>query len=70
MIRKAIPDDIPQIVQTYNDLLTYEEQNGSISIWKPDIYPTIQVPERKIPTRTMYVLENDGEICASIVLDQ
>ena len=69
MIRKATPSDIPAIAATYNNLFVYEEQNGSNSNWKSGIYPTIKVPESKVPTGTMYVLEEKGEICASMVLN-
>lgn len=69
MIRKAIPSDIAAITTTYNDLLVYEEQNGNISNWKLGVYPTIAVPKSKVPTGTMYVLEENGEICASMVLN-
>lgn len=69
MIRKAVESDINAIADTYNDLLTYEEKYGSNSNWKLGVYPTIKVPQEKIPTGTMYVLEEDGEICASMILN-
>ena len=34
-----------------------------------DLYPTVAVPKDKVPTGTMYVLEENGEICASMVLN-
>lgn len=64
MIRKAAKEDIMAIAETYRALLTYEQQFGSNSNWKLDVYPTITVPRSKVPTGTMYVLEEDGEICA------
>ena len=69
MIRKAQMKDIQAIADTYTQLLTYEEQHGGHSNWKLGLYPTIAVPEAKVPTGTMYVLEKDGEICASMVLN-
>lgn len=69
MIRKAEKKDIAAIADTYTELLTYEEQHGSSSNWKLGVYPTISVPENKVPTGTMYVLEEYGEICASMVLN-
>ena len=62
MIRKAVESDINAIADTYNELLTYEEKHGSNSNWELGVYPTIKVPQRKIPTGTMYVLEEDEEI--------
>lgn len=41
-----------------------KQQFGSNSNWKLDVYPTITVPRSKVPMGTMYVLEEDGEICA------
>lgn len=70
MIRKAETRDAAGIAQTYDELLIYEEINGSTSNWQRGVYPTIKVPENKIPTGTMFVLEEEGEICASMVLNQ
>ncbi len=64
MIRKAVESDINAIADTYNELLTYEEKHGSNTNWKLGVYPTIKVPQEKIPTGTMYVLDEEGEICA------
>lgn len=68
MIRKAILSDIPAIA-AYDDLFIHEKQNGSNSNWKWGIYPTVAVPESRVPAGTMYVLEENGEICASMVLN-
>lgn len=69
VIRKANEEDITAIVETYRELLIYEQQFGSNSNWKLDVYPTSVVPKSKIPTGTMYVLEENGEVCASMVLN-
>lgn len=69
MIRRAKKEDIAAIAETYRELLTYEQEFGSNSNWKLDVYPTIAVPKSKIPTGTMYVLEENGEVCASMVLN-
>ncbi|MGN0332957.1 MAG: GNAT family N-acetyltransferase [Lachnospiraceae bacterium] len=69
MIRKAEKRDIAAIADTYTELLTYEQQHNNRSNWKPGVYPTIAVPEQKVPTGTMYVLEENKEICASMVLN-
>lgn len=69
MIRKAKKEDITAIAETYIELLTYEQHFGSHSNWKLGVYPTIAIPEAKVPTGTMYVLEENGEVCASMVLD-
>ena len=69
MIRKANMNDREAIAYTYTALLTYELQNGGHSNWKLGVYPTAAVPDAKIPAGSMYVLEDDGEICASMVLN-
>ena len=69
-IRLATEQDIPAIADTYTTLLTYEEENGGHSNWKLNVYPTIFVPQKKVPAREMYVLEDDNGICASMVLNK
>lgn len=69
MIRLACEKDIPAVADTYRSLLTYEKVNGKSSNWELDVYPMIRVPEEKIPLKQMYVLEEKGEICASMVLN-
>jgi N-alpha-acetyltransferase 60 len=69
VIRKAHVTDIAAIADTYTALLTYEQHNGGHSNWKLGVYPTIAVPQAKVPTGTIYVLEEDGEVCASMVLN-
>lgn len=69
MIRKAKMEDITAIAETYKELLTKEQQFGSNSNWKLGVYPTVEVPKNNVPTGTMYVLEENGEVCASMVLN-
>ena len=68
-IRIADPKDIRAIADTYTALLTFERENGSHSNWQLGVYPTVEVAEAKVPAREMYVLEDGGEICASMVLN-
>ena len=70
MIRRAINTDIEQIIRTYEELLLYEKRNESNSNWQLGIYPTIEIPMNKIPEGTMYVLEEQGNICASMLLNK
>ena len=69
-IRLATEQDIPAIADTHTTLLTYEEEIGGHSNWKLNVYPTILVPQKKVPAREMYVLEDDNGICASMVLNK
>lgn len=70
LIRKAEIKDIEAIDRTYTELLTYEQEHGTTTNWELGVYPTAAVPMAKIPEGTMFVLEDDGEICASMVLNQ
>lgn len=71
MIRKAELSDIDAIAATYTSLLQYEQAHGSNSHWVLGVYPTRAVPEAKVPTGTMYVLEDEaGQLCASMILNQ
>ncbi len=70
IIRKAEIKDIPAIDDTYTELLTYEQQHGTTTNWALGVYPTAAVPQEKIPQGTMFVLEDEGKICASMVLNQ
>jgi len=70
MIRKATCGDIEAIAKSYDELLAYEAAHGGASNWQPGVYPTADVPRAAVPLGTMYVLEEDGELCASMVLNQ
>lgn len=69
MIRKATKTDIDAIEQSYTELLEYEEKNGSNSNWVKDLYPTRIIAEESEKAGTLYVLEDKGEICASVILN-
>lgn len=70
MIRLAEPKDSQPIADTYTELLRYEQAHGGSSNWQLGVYPTIAVPKEHIPAKTMYVLEENQKICASMVLNQ
>lgn len=70
MIRKATTRDIDEVEHSYTELLTYEKENGSHSNWKLGVYPTRSVAERSCEAQTLYVMEQDGQLCASMILNQ
>ena len=70
MIRQATKADIDAIAQTYEDLLTFEERNGTKSNWKLGLYPTKSVAIQRVGLGEMYVLEEDGQISASMALNR
>ena len=69
MIRKAFEKDIDAVEKAYRDLLVYEKANGSNSNWVLDAYPTRKTAEEALFSDSLYVLEEDGEIRASMILN-
>ena len=69
MIRAATAADIDAIEAGYNELLLYEQEHGSNSHWVLGVYPTRATAERAVEAGTMYVLDEGGRICASMILN-
>lgn len=69
MIRKAKLSDIDEIEQSYIELLKYEEEHGSNSNWKLNVYPTREVAVNGFNNDTLYVLIDNDEVCASMILN-
>ena len=69
MIRKAVKSDIDKVEKSYIELLKYEEEHGSSSNWKLNVYPTRKVAENSFSKGTLYVLEENDEVCASMILN-
>ena len=70
MIRKGTAGDIDAVERTYTELLTYEQDHTVHSFWKLGVYPTRSVAENGVKQGWLYVLEEQGEICASMLLNQ
>lgn len=74
MIRKANYDDKLKVSTIYEELLIYEQRNGTTSNWKLNIYPTITTAQKGYENNNLYVLEenfeNKAEICSSIILNK
>ena len=70
MIRQAETRDLDAVEQGYTDLLTHEAETGSNSNWVLGVYPTRQTAADALARGELFVLEEDGEICASIILNQ
>jgi len=68
-IRKAAENDISAINGTYTRLMEYEAEHENYTNWKIGVYPTAKDAERGVAEGTMYVLEENGEICASVILN-
>lgn len=70
MIRKAVPGDLDGVEQGYTELLTHEQESGAFTKWRLGIYPTRETAEKSLDCGTLYVLEQNGGIDASMILDQ
>ncbi len=69
MIRKAQMADVAAIAATYTQLLEHEACQGSHSNWRLNIYPTAASAKQAVLAGQMYVMESEGGICASMVLN-
>lgn len=69
MIRKAVLSDIDKIEQSYTELLTNEKENGGFSNWVLGVYPVRETAQNALDEDSLYVLEEDCEICASVILN-
>lgn len=69
MIKKATKNDIDAVAECYRELLEYEEKNGSNSNWVKNLYPTRSVAEEAEGEGTLYVVEEEGKICGSVILN-
>lgn len=69
MIRVATAADIDAIEASYTELLLHEQEHGSNSQWVLGVYPTRETAVRAVEAGTMYVLEVDGKLGASVILN-
>lgn len=69
MIRKATLQDVSQVEQTYTELLLHEQTHGAYTAWKLGVYPTRETAQKAVSKGTLFVLEQHGEIYASIIAD-
>lgn len=70
MIRQATLRDVDAVAAGYERLLSHEAATHSYTNWKPGIYPVRQDAQTAAENGTLYVLEEAGEICAGMILNQ
>lgn len=70
MIRKATSHDIDQVEKSYVELLLHEQKYGAYTAWQLGVYPTRKTAEKALSEGALYVMEQNGEICASIIANQ
>lgn len=70
MVRKAAATDMDGVEKSYMDLLAYEKEHEAFTVWQAGVYPTRATAEEGLKTGSLYVIEQAGEICASMLLNQ
>lgn len=68
-IRLATSCDCEAILKTYQELFAQERKFGSTTNWREGLYPSERVPDVAIPARQMYVMDDDGIVRASMMLN-
>ena len=69
MIRAAIERDIDAVDAAYTELLLHEQEHGSNTQWVQGLYPTRATAERAYTAGELYVLEEGGQVRASMILN-
>ena len=69
MIRIAKKADLAAVGGGYRSLLLFEREHGTSSNWVLDLYPTEDYAAAKIAAGEMFVLEEDGAVRGSMVLN-
>ncbi len=69
VIRLAVGEDLDGVAEGYEALLRHEEQHGSTTNWKRGLYPTRAFAENALREGTLYVLQENGQISASMILN-
>lgn len=69
VIRLATLSDAEAIAATYKELHEHEKLHGSHTNWPAGVYPTLAGARARIAACSMYALEQDGSIRASMALD-
>ena len=69
MIRLAAPGDAAAVAESYEELLLHEEREGGSSHWRRGVYPTPATAGRAQAAGWLYVLEEDGRLQGSVILN-
>lgn len=70
MIRKAVPADIPKILQIYDRILAEEEAGRAVIGWVRGVYPTEATVRAGLSAQDLYVMEECGSIVAAARINQ
>lgn len=69
IIRKATQDDVVKVAAGYAELAEHEKNTISYTNWQFDYYPTVNTAQESFKKGTLFVLEDCGEVCASMILN-
>ncbi len=69
-IRKAIPQDIPQITAIYEDILDREEQGPAAIGWVRGVYPTKATAQEALAAGELFVLLEEDVVAAAGRINQ
>ena len=70
MIRKATEKDIDAIEKLYDAIHTAEENGKQTIGWIRGIYPVCKTAEMALARDDLFVLEDDGKICGTGILNK
>lgn len=70
MIRKAQSQDIDAVEKGYIELILYEKNHKAYTVWQLGVYPTRETAEKSCFNGTLYVVEENREIFASMIINQ
>ncbi len=70
MIRLANPQDLDAVAASYDALLLHEQARGGHTNWVLGVYPTRQTAEAALADGALYILEEEGSLCASMILNR
>ena len=70
MIRKAVPDDLNAVMQLYDELMDAKEAGIIPVIWRRGVYPSRETALEALAREDLYVMEKDGRIIGSAVINQ
>ncbi len=70
IFRAARQADIDAVEQGYTELLTYEAEHGAWTAWKLGVYPTRATAQHSLDNGSLYLLEEDGQAAASVILNR
>lgn len=71
MIRPATKEDLAAIAAIYEEILDEEDQRpSSFTNWQRGKYPTIDTAHQALQDGTLWVMEEDGEVCGAANLNK